>query len=67
MDQLQYQLELAGFEEKISLAELEESKAAERVMELKYERARFQMQWMEMIAKAQQQAKMAQPAVQPQK
>ena len=51
-EELQYRLETAAFEEKISLAELEESKAAERVRELKYERARFRMQWVELSAKA---------------
>jgi hypothetical protein len=51
MDQLKYQLELASFDEKIALAELEESKAAGRVRELKYERTRFCMQWLELIAK----------------
>jgi hypothetical protein len=54
MDQLKYQLELASFDEKIALAELEESKAAERVRELKYERTRFCMQWLELIARTAQ-------------
>jgi hypothetical protein len=65
MDQLKYQLELASFDEKIALAELEESKAAERVRELKYERTRFCMQWLELIAKAQQGA-LAQSQMPPQ-
>jgi len=54
MDQFKYQIELAAFEEKIALAELEESKAAERVKELKYERSRFQMQWLIHVARAQE-------------
>ena len=70
MDQLKYQLELASFDEKISLAELEESKAAERVRELKYEKSRFQMQWLEFVAKSMQeksqQGAVAQPQVPPQ-
>jgi hypothetical protein len=56
MDQLRFQLEMAAFEEKIALAELEESKAGERVKELKYERSRFQMEWLAHVAKAQEQA-----------
>jgi hypothetical protein len=46
MDQLQYALELASYDEKIALAELEESKAAERVKELRYELTRYKMQWL---------------------
>jgi hypothetical protein len=65
MDQLRYQLELAAFEEKIALAELEESKAAERVKELKYEKARFCVEWLSMVAKSQEaMQKAAQPQVQ---
>ena len=60
MDQLKFQLEMAAFEEKISLAELEESKAAERVKELKYERSRFQMEWLSHVARLQEQAAQAQ-------
>jgi predicted GNAT family acetyltransferase len=56
-------MELARYDESIALAELEESKAAERVRELKYERTRFCMQWLELIAKAQQAAQG--PAVAP--
>ncbi len=55
MDQLKYQLEMAAYEEKIALAELEESKAAERVKELRYERTRFQMEWLRHVARAQEQ------------
>jgi hypothetical protein len=54
-DQLRYQMELAAFDEKVALAELEVSKAEERVRELEFEKARFNMQWLELIAKAQQQ------------
>jgi hypothetical protein len=57
MDQMKFQLEMAAFEEKIALAELEESKAAERVKELKYQRARFQIEWLSMVARAQEQAR----------
>ena len=42
MDQNQYQAELFSFAEKISLAKLEEAKAAQRVRELEFERDRFQ-------------------------
>ena len=44
MDQIQYQRELLSFKEKIALAKLEESKAAERVRELEYEMARFSIE-----------------------
>jgi hypothetical protein len=55
MDQLKFQIELSAFDEKITLAELEEAKAAERVKEIKYQKARFQLDWFKMIAKAQEQ------------
>ena len=38
---LEIDRELAAFDEKIALAELESQKAAERVGELKYQKARF--------------------------
>ena len=41
MDQIQYQRELLAFDAKVDLAELEVTKAQERVAELKYERSRF--------------------------
>jgi len=44
MDQAQYNQELLAFEEKIALSELEVKKAEERVAELEYEKARFNMQ-----------------------
>ena len=37
----EFQRELLAFKEKIALAKLEESKAAERVRELEYQEARF--------------------------
>ena len=55
MDQLKFQLEMAAFQEKTSLAELEVSKAKERVSELKYEQARFQLEWLSHVARAQEQ------------
>lgn len=51
-----YQRELLSFEEKIALAELEESKAAERVRELKYQRSRFNLDYFLASVKAQQDA-----------
>ena len=36
-------LELAAYREKIALAQLEEGKAHERVLELMYEKARYEM------------------------
>jgi hypothetical protein len=41
MNQSELERELLSFDEKIALAELEESKAAQRVKELKYQKARF--------------------------
>ena len=43
MNQLEYQREMCAYDEKIALAELEESKASQRVRELKFEKARFQL------------------------
>ena len=43
MNQTEFQRELLSFDEKIALADLEEAKAAERTKELKYQRARFQL------------------------
>lgn len=37
----EFQRELLAFDEKIALAKLEESKAAERVRELEYQKSRF--------------------------
>ena len=59
-DQLRYAMEMASFDEKIGLAELEESKAAERTKELKYEKCRFQVKWLEAAAKASQAPQAAQ-------
>ncbi len=55
MNQLQFQLEMSSFDEKIALAELEQAKAAERVKELIYQKSRFQMDWLKAVAKAQEQ------------
>lgn len=41
MTELEIQREEAAFDEKIALAELEATKADERVKELKYQKARF--------------------------
>jgi hypothetical protein len=54
VDQASYQRELAAFDEKIFLGELEVKKAEERVSELKYQKARFQLDIM--VALCQQQA-----------
>lgn len=60
MDQMRFQMEQAAFDEKIALAELEEAKAAERVKELKYEKARFQMEIMTLVARQQDAARQQQ-------
>jgi hypothetical protein len=62
MNQLEIQREQAAFDEKIALAELEETKAAERVKELKYQKARFTLDLTVAILKQQQEA---QPQQQP--
>lgn len=46
MNEMEYGRELMAYNEKIALAELETAKAKERVRELEYERARFQLEWM---------------------
>lgn len=43
MNQMELQRELLAFDEKISLAKLEESKATVRVRELEYQKARFSL------------------------
>jgi len=63
MDQLKFQLEIASFDEKVALAELEEAKAAERVKELKYEKTRFCAEWLTHAARAQEQKLAAQAQV----
>lgn len=55
MDQLKFQLEMSSFDEKIALSKLEEAKALERTKELEYRKARFQMEWLTMVAKTQEQ------------
>lgn len=62
-----FQRELLAFEEKIALAELEESKASERVKELRYQKARFTLDAFCMSLKEQQQKQQPQPAVQEKK
>ena len=60
MNQMEYQRELCAFEEKIQLAELEVKKAEERVAELKYQKARFNLDFMAAVCK--QQTQPPQPA-----
>jgi len=64
MHQIDFQREMLSFEEKIALAELEESKAGERVKELKYQRARFGLEAFLMQVKEQQQNAPPAPMVQ---
>ena len=54
MNQLEIQRELMAFDEKINLAELEVSKARERVSELKYQKARFNLDIIVNICKQQE-------------
>lgn len=55
MNQLEYQREIAAFEEKIALAELEETKARERKDELKYQKSRFLLDFLTATVRAQAQ------------
>lgn len=59
MNQMEFNRELLSFDEKIRLAKLEESKAAERVCELEYQKARFSLDVF--VANMQQEAVAAQP------
>jgi len=63
MDNLQISREQASFSEKIALAKLEVSKAEERVRELEYQAARFNLEVM--VQLAQQQQMQQQPQIQP--
>jgi hypothetical protein len=58
-----YQREIYAFEEKICLAELEEAKAHQRVKELQFQKARFNMEVFLNTMKQQQadQAKVSAP------
>ena len=51
MDQLTFSLELAKFDEKEALAELEVKKAGVRQAEVKYEKCRFVLDWTAAIVK----------------
>lgn len=51
---IDYQREMLAYAEKIALAELEESKAAERVYELKYHQARFNLDYFLQVQKERQ-------------
>jgi hypothetical protein len=53
MNQLEYQRELIAFDEKIALSELEAKKAEERVKELQYQKARFNLDYINAVIKAQ--------------
>lgn len=60
-----YQREMLAFEEKISLAKLEEAKAHQRVQEIEFQKARFNMEYFVNIMKKQQenQAKASAPVI----
>jgi hypothetical protein len=53
--EIDFNLELTAFAEKVALGELEVGKAQARVLELKYRAARFQMEFLKQVAKEQQQ------------
>ena len=55
-----FQLELLAYDEKIALSKLEESKAASRVKELEYQKARFAMESFMASLKQHQQQQLAQ-------
>ena len=56
MNQVEFQREVLAYEEKVALAKLEESKAAERVKELEYQKARFALDFFLASLKEQQEA-----------
>jgi hypothetical protein len=51
---INYQRETLSFDEKIALAELEVTKAEERVRELKYQKSRFALDYFLAVVKQQQ-------------
>lgn len=51
-----FQREMLAFEEKIALAKLEETKAAQRVKELEYHKSRYSLEYFLASASKQQQA-----------
>lgn len=55
-----FQRELLCYDEKVALAKLEESKAASRVRELEYQKARFSLEAFMASLKQHQQQQMAQ-------
>ena len=59
MNQMEYQREMLAFDEKIALAELEVSKAAEREKELKYQKSRFNLDFINATIREQQKAQEA--------
>jgi len=59
-----YQREILAYDEKISLAELEEVKAAERVKELKYHKSRFCLDYFLEMQKERERQMQAQQATQ---
>ena len=61
MNQMDFNRELLSFDEKIRLAQLEEAKAAERVRELEYQKARFSLDIYVANAKEQEVAAQQQP------
>ena len=51
LDEITYNLECCSFDEKITLSKLETAKAKERTAELIYEKARYQLQALQVFAK----------------
>jgi hypothetical protein len=65
MNEISFQLEMAAFQEKLALGELEEAKSHERVKEIAFQLARFQMEWLKQMAKEQQAAGCCTPPPEP--
>jgi hypothetical protein len=61
--QVDYQREMLAYDEKVALAELEEAKAAERVKELKFQKARFCMDYFLEVQKEREKLMQAQQQV----
>lgn len=61
-----YQREMLAFEEKSALAKLEEAKAHQRVQEIEFHKARFNMEYfVNMMKKQEDQAKASAPVLGP--
>ena len=61
MNQLEYQRELIAFDEKISLGKLEVAMAEEAVKKLEFEKAKFNLQYVDLVLKSSKPVEAAPP------